>query len=268
MATRDVVRKTQDLTNISWSERVSSSGTAGTYLKARTGESTRMLYYKLARFNGLEIDGHECVNEIIASRLMDILGIEHLPYRLIHARISIAGREYDTWLNSSRNFRSRGERKIAFGAFFDLYCQAGETPFGLCQRFGWAEQIKQMMLVDYLMVNRDRHSSNVEVLVAPNGTRRLSPIFDTGFSLLAPYAGDVERALRFDPLAPVATNNFIGSRSLEENLLECAPVTGVSPLKESDKEILLNGLQEALDPRLLEKSWQIIWERWQHYANL
>ena len=34
MASRDIVRVLQDLTNLDWNERASSSGTAGTYLKA------------------------------------------------------------------------------------------------------------------------------------------------------------------------------------------------------------------------------------------
>ena len=86
MASRDIVRAIQDLTGLDWNERASSSGTAGTYLKARTGSGSRLIYYKLPRYNGVVIDGYECVNELLASRLMDALGIEHLAYRLIHAK--------------------------------------------------------------------------------------------------------------------------------------------------------------------------------------
>ena len=74
----DVVRTLQDYRAIKWSERANSSGTAGTYLKARVGAGTRARYLKLSRFTGVEIDGSECVNEIVASRLMRLLGIEAL----------------------------------------------------------------------------------------------------------------------------------------------------------------------------------------------
>ena len=139
MASRDIVRSLQDLTNLDWNERASSSGTAGTYLKARTGSGSRLIYYKLPRYNGVVIDGYECVNELLASRLMDALGVNHLAYRLIHAKVLIDGVGYETWLNSSRNFRKVGERKLSLGAFFDLYKNPGESPIELCRRFGWQE---------------------------------------------------------------------------------------------------------------------------------
>lgn len=53
---------------------MSSSGIAGMYLKARTGSGSKLFYYKLPRYNGMVIDGYECVNELMASRLMDVLG--------------------------------------------------------------------------------------------------------------------------------------------------------------------------------------------------
>ena len=268
MPQRDLVTKVQDLTALSWNERASSSGTAGTYLKARTGTGSRALYYKLSRFNRQEIDGFECVYELVASRLMEILGVEHAVYRLVHARVTIDGVEHLTWVNTSRSFRRPGERKLAFGAFFELYRNEGESPYQLCQRLGWEEDVRRMMLVDYLVANRDRHSSNVEVLVARDGSRRLSPVFDTGFSLLAPLAGDEERIRPFDSLADVATTNFIGSRSLEKNLSLVGHVPLERDLESTDRESVLSGLGRVLPPYHLEKVWDIVWGRWSHYEEI
>jgi len=268
MSQRDMTKTIQDLRNISWSERASSSGTAGTYLKARTGSGARMVYYKLSRYNGIVIDGHECANEIVASRLMRVLGISHLEYRLIHARVSINGTEHETWLNTSRNFRKSGERKLGLGTFWELYRREDETPYDFCLRHGWQNEIHRTMLVDYLVANRDRHASNVEVLIARDGSVRLAPIFDTGFSLLAPYANDEERALSFDPLADVATTNFIGSRSLEENVLLTTEAELQQRLEESDRGEILRGLSDVLPQTYLGKIWDIIWRRWQHYETL
>ena len=268
MASRDIVRAIQDLTGLDWNERASSSGTAGTYLKARTGSGSRLIYYKLPRYNGVVIDGYECVNELLASRLMDALGIEHLAYRLIHAKVLIDGAGYETWLNSSRNFRKVGERKLSLGAFFDLYKNPGESPMELYRRFGWQEDIARMMLVDYLMANRDRHASNIEVLAAPDGSFRIAPIFDTGFSLLAPLAGDLERIAAFDPLADVATTNFVGSRSLEKNLRAVAPVEGVEDLDEARIAELFDGLEGILPSAALLKMREIIQRRWARYEEI
>lgn len=268
MPQRDLVSKVQDLTALSWSERTSSSGTAGTYLKARTGTGSRAIYYKLSRFNGRAVDGYECVYELVASRLMEVLGIEHAAYRLVHARVLIDGVEHETWVNTSRTFRRQGERKLALGAFFELYREVGETPYEFCRRFGWELSVRRMMLADYLVANRDRHSSNVEVLVARDGSRRLSPVFDTGFSLLAPLAGDEDRIRSFDPLTDVATTNFIGSRSLEKNLELVGHIPLARDLAESDRERITTGLDRVLPPYHLEKVWEIIWRRWERYAEV
>ena len=57
------------------------------------------MYYKLSNFDPMRgIVGHECINEIIADRLLTLLGIEHLSYQLIHAEIQIDGTLYTTWL--------------------------------------------------------------------------------------------------------------------------------------------------------------------------
>lgn len=268
MRVTDVVKKTQDLTALSWDERATSSGTAGTYLKSRKGTDAKTVYYKLSRFNGIAIDGHESVNEIVASRLMELLGVPHLRYRLIHARILIDGTEHVTWLNASNSFRAKGERKQALGMFYDLHKNADESPYEFCCRQGWQEEIHQMMVVDYLIANRDRHASNIEVLVSPDGVARLAPFFDQGFSLVAPLADNEERVSAFEPLKSVGTVNFVGTRSLEENLSSAGKPFDASALQESDRERLFAGLEETVSPVHLEKMWEIIWLRWCHYAEI
>ena len=47
-------------------------------------------YCKLSDYDEIKgVVGHECVNEIIVDRLLEILGVEHLNYRLIHADVYI-----------------------------------------------------------------------------------------------------------------------------------------------------------------------------------
>ena len=157
---------------------------------------------------------------------------------------------------------------MGLGAYFELHHEGEDDPLSFCRRMGWGERISQMMLVDYLLANRDRHASNIEVLVDRAGTPRLAPLFDTGLSLVAPYGDDEERIGAFEPLSPVATTNYLGSRSLEENVASVAPVTVARPLVPQDRETLLEGLDDAASPVLLEKIWEIVWERWRWYASL
>lgn len=53
----DIVSSLQDYRGMSWSECANTSGTAGTYLKARVGSGARARYLKLSRYNGVRIDG-------------------------------------------------------------------------------------------------------------------------------------------------------------------------------------------------------------------
>lgn len=264
----DITYKLQDLRDLDWVESVNTSGTGGMFLKARTGEGPTATYYKLSCYDEYRgIYGHECVNELVACRLMQLLDVEHLHYRLVHATVCISGKEFETWLSKSASFRRAGERKQAFDLFYSLAKQDGESPYDLCARMGWDERIRQMMLVDFLIANRDRHGANIEVLRSSDGIR-LAPLFDNGLSFIFSCYGDEARARAFDPMADVNANNFIGSRSLEENLRLFNVRPNVHPLAVSDQETLLKGLANILPQAHLDKIWEMIWERWLHYEGL
>ena len=266
----DVITKLQDLRGLNWSERANTSGTAGCFLKSREQTGAGVWYYKLSCYDSYRgIYGHECANEIVASRLMSILGINHLEYRLLHARICIAGKEYETWLNRSRSFRKEGERKQALDTFYDLNKLPGEHPLDLCKRFGWENEIKKIMLVDYLIANRDRHGANIEVLQSLDGSLRLAPVFDSGLSFVFSCYGDTQRVRQFNALEDVNANNYLGTRSLEENLWRfVGGKLGTRALKPQDIATLFYGLNSVLSPCHIEKMAEIIQKRWEVYEAL
>ena len=264
----DIVYKLQDLRALDWVESVNTSGIGGMFLKARTGAGSAATYFKLSCYDEYRgIYGHECVNELIACRLMGILGIEHVQYRLIHALVRIGGKEHETWLSKSASFRRDGEKKQAFDLFYSLGRQEEESPYDFASRMGWDERIQQMMLVDYLIANRDRHGANIEVLRGKDGVR-MAPLFDNGLSLIFSCYGDEKRAAAFDHMADVNANNFIGSHSLEENLRLFDVHPQVNQLLETDRARLMRGLDNILPQVHLDKIWKMIWERWQHYEGL
>ena len=85
-----IIRQLQDMTYLSWAKARNSSGIAGSFLKAYDENAGGKTYYKLSNYDAWAgIIGHECVNEIIVDRLLSVLGIEHLSYQLIHARVLI-----------------------------------------------------------------------------------------------------------------------------------------------------------------------------------
>jgi hypothetical protein len=271
MALNQIIHELQDMTHLSWAKTRNSSGTAGSFLKAYEDGVDGKTYFKLSNYDAWKgIIGHECVNEIIVDRLLSILGISHLPYQLIHAKILIDQKEYETWLCASKDLKQRGESKIALDAYYQAESLPNESPMDFCIRCGWESTVYEMLVVDYLILNRDRHGANMEVLRNQRKkTIRLAPLFDHGLSLLS-RCESTEAMLREDVMADTPVQCFVGSRSSRENLrlIPRDQRPPLHPLTENDRAILLEGLSEALDQQWLDRIWEMIWKRWQAYEDL
>ena len=267
---KQIIREKQDLTYLSWAKIRNSSGTAGSFLKSYSELGGKKTYYKLSdydRVNG--IVGHECVNEIIVDRLLDVLGIDHLHYQLIHSQIVIDDKEYDTYLCAKKDFKKAGESKIALDVYYEIEKMKDETPLEFCVRKGWEEYIYQMLVVDFLILNRDRHGANIEVLRNSKKKEvRLAPLFDHGLSLLCRCYTE-EEVSRADVLDDKPVQCFVGSRSTKNNLAlipkDKRPCLNV--LKEADKEYLFKGLEEIISENLKNRIWEMIWKRWKYYES-
>ena len=266
-----IIKEKQDLTYLKWSHIRSSGGTAGTLLKSEATEDGIKKYYKLSGYEEPgRIVGHECINELIVDRLLTILGVEHIPYELIHADIEVDGRVIETYLCASADFKQRGESKIALDDYYMTRADKGESHYDFCIRQGWRQQIDTMLAVDYLILNRDRHGANIEVLRnAREHTIRVAPLFDHGLSLLCSCMTDDE-ALRFDYLEDKRCNNYIGGSSCYENLKLISDKKKVfkGKLRSSDREVLLGNLEGILSDVFLDRIWKMIFERYEIYENL
>lgn len=266
-----VIVEKQDLTYLKWSHARNSSGTAGTFLKSQSTVGGEKIYYKLSNYDSEKgLVGHECINEIIVDRLLTILGVEHLEYQLIHADIEIDGKIYDTWICASRDFKQKGETKAALDNYYQINKKADESRYEFCLNHGWQKYIDTMLAVDYLILNRDRHGANIEVL--RNGrkhTIRIAPLFDHGLSFLCSCHNSKEIE-EFNILEDKLCNNFIGSRSTFENLNLITDKNTVfcSGLKKQDKDILFKDLSFALSEVHLNKIWDMLWVRWCEYEKL
>ncbi len=265
-----IIREKQDLTYLNWSRIRRSSGIAGSFLKATSELGGTKIYYKLSCYDSIRgVTGHECVNELIADRLLTLLGIGHLHYQLIHADILTDGRVLDTWVCASENFRAAGEDKQALDVCYESERLDGESPLGFCVRMGWAEYIRNMLVVDYLILNRDRHGANIEVLRDRKKRQiRLAPLFDHGLSLLCRC--ETEDAIRnFDVMADLPVQCFVGSRSAQENLklIPAEQLPQLNALRETDRDVLLDGLDGVIPLCLQERIWDMIWNRWCYYED-
>ena len=265
-----IVQEKRDLTYLNWSKIRHSSGTAGSFLKATSEIGGNKVYYKLSNYDNIRgVVGHESVNELIVDRLLTILGVEHLHYQLIHADVLVQDDVQETWVCASENFRAKYEDKQAIDAYFENERLDGESALDFCRRMGWSEYIWNMLVVDFLILNRDRHGANIEVLRnKKEKTIRLAPLFDHGLSLLC-RCETAEAIDSFDVMADLPIQCFVGSRSAQENLklIPADELPKLNPLRESDKDILLEGLCGIIPQNLQEKIWDMIWKRWCYYED-
>lgn len=266
-----IIADVQDLTYLSWAQARQSSGTAGSFLKSYDDTGDRKVYYKLSDYRaGTGIVGHECINEIVADRLLEILGIRHLSYQLIHARVRIDGQERETWLNASLDFKAPGESKVALDTYYALERNPDESPLDFCLREGWARDLWEMFVVDYLILNRDRHGANIEVLRNSRArTVRLAPLFDHGLSLLC-RCQTPEQVAAFDVMADLPVQSFAGTASARSNLdlLPRDELPRLGTLYERDRRALFDGLEEATTPQWRDAVWSMVWGRWQVLEDL
>ena len=144
-----------------------------------------------------------------------------------------------------------------------------ESPLDFCVRQGWEEYIYQMLVVDFLILNRDRHGANIEVLRNSKKKEvRLAPLFDHGLSLLCRCHTE-EEVSRADIMEDKPVQCFVGSRSTKNNL-ELIPkgkYPYLNQLKEEDKKYLFSGLDEIVSEEWKNKIWEMLWNRWRYYES-
>lgn len=265
-----VIKQTQDLTHLNWSYLRSSSGTAGTFLKATDYSTSPCNYYKLSNYDSINgITGHECINELIVDRLLNLLDINHLHYDLIHADIVVNDKKLNTYLTSSKDFKVGYEKKVALDIFYELNKYNNESPLDFCIRQGFENYIYEMLVIDFLILNRDRHGANIEVLKNPKGTKvRLAPLFDNGLSLL--FSCHNEKDIKnYDVLEDKRVQSFVGSNSSKDNLnlIPKNKLPKIKKINKSDKEYLMKDLGGIIPKTLQDKIFELIYKRSEYYEN-
>lgn len=70
-------------------------------------------------------------------------------------------------------------------------------------------------------------------------------------------------------LLNIVLNNYIGSKSTWDNLriIPKDKMPKLTPLHESDRQVLLEGLDGVISQTLQDKIWEMIWKRWCAYED-
>lgn len=267
----DIIYELQDYRYLSWTKTRKSSGTAGSFLKAYDDTGDKKKYYKLSDYDPMKgIVGHECINEIIVERLLDFFRLPHLEYKLIHALVVIDDKEYETWLCESEDYKKKDETKLPLEDYYLINKSEGETPLEFCIRMGWEERVYEMLLIDYLVQNRDRHGANIEVLRSQKEKSiRLAPMFDHGLSLVC-RCHTAEDLKSFDVMEDRPVQAFIGSNSTLENvrLIPKAFLDKQPILRKSDIDEILADMEDVIGKPYADKICTMIWERWNNLGDI
>lgn len=255
--------KIVDMTHVNWQQTNNYAGTLGCYFKTHFKENGYTYYYKLSAYDvSRGFYGMESINEVIASRLLKKLGICCADYKLVKMRVSINGEQYITFGCKSKSYRKDNESAIAFDDFYMLNrIDSKESILDFCKRIRIQKIIKTIFIADYIIMNRDRHGANIEVLNS-NGKIRIAPLFDNGLSFVCSMTPDIPNVKKqiksFDPLTDMPVNNFIGYRSLFSNLGYIDNPIKVHKLTKADRRAIFYNLSETVDKVYLDKIWQII----------
>jgi len=255
-----------DLRDLTWSAAAGSVASDGVQMKAERNINGVDYYLKLSRYDSYRgIYGHESINELIAGRLGKLLSFNVPEGILKKCIVRIDGIEYDTYVYMAQSFKTTGSR-VAFETFYiDNRLSRTESPLDLCKRFGWTDYIYKMFIFDYLIINRDRHGANMEVM--KNGDKHLSPYFDNGLSFVCSCTNEAE-LVTFNITEDRPVNNFIGENRLNLNLEIIDVSLKFNDLRQSDNKTILEGLRGVLSEPYLTTIWDIIWRRWDDVKKL
>lgn len=134
---------------------------------------------------GFEHNRQQPVNEVIASELMDRLGVPHVPYTLAEADgmtvcecPCIASEEEEMVQARCLMLTKPMPRGSTVYMHLVERCETVGVP-------GFGTFIDRQIAIDHLMCNSDRHYNNFSVLRDPHSLEAIgfSPIYDTGSSL-------------------------------------------------------------------------------------
>ena len=208
------------------------------------------------------ISGLEPINEWLASRICERLDLDYCNYTLDILRGQL--------VSKCKNFLTQDEEIISASDIMNLDSDDNlsnyERYVSILESYGIKnvkKKLSDMYVVDYLMLNTDRHMKNYGIIrnVKTLKWERITPIFDTGTSLQSdvtlPYLSFDNEEYKFFHTRKMTVNELVNYIRLEEYDL-----TKVDGLKDEYKEVLkkYSDIIE-LNPKRLERTVEGFGER-------
>ncbi|MDU8988566.1 MAG: HipA domain-containing protein [Clostridium perfringens] len=140
------------------------------------------------------------ISEVIVSDICELFNIDCVRYDLVTRNNDLYTKckwfydsNVESYISASNYLKSirLGDKRLAFDEICSLNTSISNS-------------INEMIFIDYLINNTDRHFKNFGFVIDEGNNMRLAPLFDNGFSLLA----DLD-------------DNYLKSEVLEDILLDC-----------------------------------------------
>lgn len=150
--------------------------TSGSFAKCWIREGNEISLLKRGS-TGYANAGFEPYSEVLASDLLEAAGIDHVPYTLVKYHKKLASK--------CPLFTSEDVGFISAHRFFDGPFDV-EDMLEFCERRGAEESFREMVVMDAVMANVDRHAGNYGFLVSNDTGEvlRMAPLFDQNMAVL------------------------------------------------------------------------------------
>ena len=210
---------------------------------------------------GSGVNQQEPYNEVIASELMEKLNIPHVPYRIIMQgdypySVCEDFIDADTELISA-DYIMKSQKKANHLTTYQHYLNC-------CAAFGISnaqQAVDQMIVIDYLLANTDRHYNNFGAIRNANSLEWIgsAPIYDSGTSLwcntptklIRPLASDLPskpfKETHEEQLKLVSSFDWVNFEALQHFGNRVCEIFAESPYLDSERCVCLSS---ALDQRI------------------
>lgn len=259
-----------DLSNINldWHSAVSSTGTQGSFLKTSVVVNGKRYYIKAPRFDEISgFYGYESAYEVVACRLAKKLGVPCVKQELQYVDIDINGRVYGANVCVSKSYRKEWQKKLTLEDAVAMYGKPGELKIDTAREILGDVYLSKVLMFDFIIINRDRHGANIEIYKDSSGKYKPAPLFDNGLSFMCMSLND-DDIRNFDVARDYRVNNFMGHKSLKDNLEFVNKSVKLNALKETDRSSLFRGLTDILTKEHRDKIWETIVRRCDYVTSL
>lgn len=167
----------------------SSMSSLGVLPKAWYKIDNRICLVKGASFHEGQPDGREPLAEVMASRIAEVLELDHISYRLLDAGLFPELNWGYPYVSVCENYLKTGESFITADAILSRYGDSKETDW-----FKYLDDCldlkiyTDMFIFDAFIGNRDRHLRNFGKIYKDGEALKNFPIFDNGASLLSSHS--------------------------------------------------------------------------------